>query len=312
MATSSPDWPPLLDAADRALVALATGSGEAPLRTALPLTEGQLLTMPGRLEGAATAIVKLVTVVPGNAARGKATIQGVAVVFDARSGEPIAQLDGAQLSAIRTGAVSAAAARALADPATESMALIGAGGQAPWQARALVSSLPIRRLTMWSPTRAHCERLAHELSEELAAEVLVADDVRAATRGAQLICCATTASGAFLHADMLTAKPTLVIAIGAFRPDMAEVDISVFRQAGRVFVDDAQAVLHEGGDVIAALSAGAISREDVLPVGTVIRGAVSAPSDQVTVFKSVGSALEDAAVGELLAMSQPRVQSPSP
>jgi ornithine cyclodeaminase/alanine dehydrogenase-like protein (mu-crystallin family) len=301
---SSIDWPPLLDAADRALAALATGEGDAPLRTALPLMEGQLLTMPGYLEGARTAIVKLVTVVPGNAARGKATIHGIAVLFDARTGEPLAQLDGAELSAIRTGAVSAAAARALADPATDSMALIGAGGQAPWQARALVATLPIKRLTLWSPTREHCQRAERELREELEIEVRVADDVRTATNGAQLICCATTASTPFLHADMLTQERVLVIAIGAFRPDMGEVGVSVFQEAGGVFVDDARAVMHEAGDVIAAVHGGAISRDAVLPVGDVIRSALPAPLHSVTVFKSVGSALEDAAVGELLVAPQ--------
>jgi ornithine cyclodeaminase len=289
-------WPPLVEAADRALEALATGAVEAPVRSSLPLPDGQLLTMPGRLHGMDQAIVKLVTVVPGNPARNRPMIQGIAVVFDAHAGEATAMLDGAALTAVRTGAISAAAARRLADPKTSTMALLGAGGQALWQVRALASVLPIERVAVWSPTAARRERLAAQLARELRIEVHAVEEAADATRDAGLVCCSTTAQKAFLHIRMLSRGHVLVVAIGAFRPDMAEVGVSVFRKAGRVYVDDVEAVLHEGGDVIAALKEGAITRDKVLPVG----GAREATAEGVTIFKSVGSAAEDAAVARAL------------
>jgi len=260
------------------------------------LVEGQLLTMPGRLQNGDHAIVKLVSVVPGNAGRNLPTIQGLAMLFDAHTGEPVAQLEGAMLTAVRTAAVSAAAARRLSDGATETLALLGAGAQAPWQTRALCSVLPIGKVRIWAPTAAHRERLAAQLDAELQAEVRAVDEASEATRGAELICCATTAPSAFLQADMLTAGRVLVVAVGAFRPDMAEVGVSVFAQAERVFVDDVEAAFHEAGDVLAAIDAGELERGRVLPVGSV----QSAPAEWLTIFKSVGSAVEDAAVASAL------------
>ncbi len=304
-------WPPLVDAADAALTALATGACAAPVRSSLPLIDGALLTMPGRLHGAPTAIVKLVSVTPRNGARGLPTIQGIAVVFDAETGAPVATLDGAALTAVRTGAVSAAAARRLADPSARTLALLGSGRQAAWQARAISAVLPIERVAVWSPTPAARERLAARLDRELPAAVSPVDSVSEATRDAAVVCCATTARAAFLRADMLASRRVFVAAIGAFQPDMAELDVSVFRRARRVYVDDDAAVRHEGGDVIQALRAGALASEGILPVGAVSGGAGPARDQdrdqEITVFKSVGSAVEDTAVAAALlgAIDQP-------
>jgi ornithine cyclodeaminase/alanine dehydrogenase-like protein (mu-crystallin family) len=151
-------WPVLVDAADRALQTLATGASDAPVTTSFSSVEGQLLTMPGRFQNGDHAIVKLASVVLGNAGHNLPTIQGLAVLFDAHTGEPVAQLEGAMLTAVRTAAVSTAAARRLWDGETETMALPGAGIQAPWQTRALCSVLPIGKVRIWATTAAHRER----------------------------------------------------------------------------------------------------------------------------------------------------------
>lgn len=294
------DWPSLIDAADRGLHALASGSCEAPVRTALALSGGDLLTMPGRLDGADRVIVKLVTVVPDNARRGRPTIQGVAVIFDARTGEPVAVFDGAMLTLIRTAAVSAAAARRLADANAHVLALLGSGAQAPWHARALASVLALEEIRIWSPTEEHRERLARQLTDELGIDARAVRAADEATRGAEVVCCATTAHEAFLERDMLTEPSVCVIAIGAFRPDMAEIGLSIFREAARVFVDDVEAVRHEGGDVIAAIERGAIRSDHVVPVGAAKPRVDSCAGGGLAVFKSVGSAVEDAAVAEAL------------
>jgi ornithine cyclodeaminase/alanine dehydrogenase-like protein (mu-crystallin family) len=275
----SRDWTPLVEAADAALIALATGRCDAPLRTALPLVAGSLLTMPGRMHGSDTAIVKLVSVVPENSSRGLPTINGLAVVFDAQTGQPRALLDGSQLTA-----------------------LVGSGAQAAWQARALVDQMRADELLIWSPTPVHKERLAAQLAGGLPCTVRTADSLQHATESADLICCATTAPSAFLEASMMPSS-SAVIAIGAYRSDMAEIGVSVFRAAGRVYVDDREAVMHEAGDVIAAIQQGAIRPNQVLPIGSFEPSGV--PTDRPSIFKSVGSAVEDLAVATALLASSP-------
>lgn len=294
------NWPRLIDAADCALDALANGDSEAPVRSSLSLANGSLLTMPARMADGATAIVKVVSVIPGNADRGRPTIQGVAALFDAHSGEPLALFDGAMLTLVRTAAVSAAATRRLADPRAHSLALLGAGSQAPWHARALASLLPLDRIRIWSPTPASRARLAADLAAECNADVQAVDEAIAATRDADVICCATTARSAFLHDLMLADHRVHVIAIGAFRPDMAEVAPSVFRRAGCAYVERAEEVLHEGGDVIDAIAVGALAPDALVPVGRVKQGDGNIPANGLTVFKSVGNAVEDATVSESL------------
>ncbi len=310
IACSADDWAPLIDAAASGLVALAAGHCDAPMRSSIALEGGTLLTMPGRIGGAASALVKLVSVVPANAAAGRPAIQGVAVVFDARTGAPLALLDGAALTAVRTAAVSAAAVRRLAAPDAHVLALLGSGAQAAWHARAIAAVRPIEQVLVWSPRSSSRARLAAELArlDGSAGPVRAraVDDAAEATRAADIVCCATTAPVAFLHAAMLPAPPSpvLVVAIGAFRPDMAEVAPSVFARAGRVYVDDRAAALHEGGDVLAALAAGALTPEEVVPIGSIMDGGRSGPGHDdapgvgvgTVVFKSVGSAAEDAAV----------------
>lgn len=299
IATRATTWKPLVDAAASSLVALARGAGEVPLRTSLALPQGQLLTMPGRLAGSRYAVVKLVTVVPGNAARNIPTIQGIVLAFDAETGEVVAQLDGPTLTAVRTGAISAAAVRALAPPGTSVLALAGAGAQAPWQVRAIASVAPLQEVRIWAPSSRNRERLARQLAGELGIAVQAVDTLERATHEAGVICCSTTASRPFVEAAALAGTPVLVVAIGAYRPDMGEVAPSVFAQAGCVYVDDPAAVLHEGGDVMAALATGVISKDDVIPVGVAIATQVR-PEERVIVFKSVGNALEDAAITEAL------------
>jgi ornithine cyclodeaminase len=293
-------WAPIVDAADASLAALARGSCQAPVRTSLHLSDGVLLTMPGRLDGSTRAAVKLVTVMPGNAERGLPTIQGIVVLFDANMGEPIATLEGAVLTAVRTAAISAAAARRLAPHRLRRLALLGAGAQAPWQARAIASVSELEGIHVWAPSNRNRERLARSLADELNVEVHPMSNLREALRGADVICCATTARAPIVHARDLPDNAVLVIAIGAFTPEMAEVAPDVFRKAGRVYVDDPAATMHEAGDVLAAIREGAIGESDVLPVGSASVGTASADAP-VTIFKSVGSAAEDAAVAAAVA-----------
>jgi ornithine cyclodeaminase len=287
-------WPELVDAAERALNALASGRCEAPLRTALPLLSGTLLTMPGRVKDSPTALVKLISVVPQNPAAGRPTTQGVAVLFDAETGEPHTLLDGRALTAVRTPAVTAAAVRKLAGAASR-VAILGSGMQAEWHARVFDVLFHPTSIRVASRTASHRDRLVGTLRGRLEAEVVAASSVADAVDEADVIVCCTSAPRPLLKIEMLRRRPVTVAAIGAFTREMAEVGSSVFREAGTVFVDDLEASFHEAGDVLQALEDGALQRERVLPIGAAI--SEQAP---LQIFKSVGSAVEDEAVAACL------------
>ncbi|HZU13856.1 MAG TPA: hypothetical protein VFB58_13525 [Chloroflexota bacterium] len=285
-------WPALIDAADRALTALARGGAMAPLRTSLELDGGTLLTMPGRLAGE-DAVVKLVSVMPGNVER--PTIQGVAVHVDARDGRVHSIFDGSALTAVRTAAITAAAARRV-DARAGTLALLGSGAQAPWQARALGAVCPLHTIRIWSPRVEHRQQLAATLHEDMGMAVRASASVAEAVSGADVVVCATAAEEPFLHADLLDRFPCTVIAIGAYRPNMAEFAPDVAARARRIYADDVSAVLHEAGDVQAAITAGAVTPQDVLPIG----GITEMSDAPVRLVKTVGSAAEDAAVAMAL------------
>jgi ornithine cyclodeaminase/alanine dehydrogenase-like protein (mu-crystallin family) len=287
-------WEGLIGAASDALSALALGQYEAPQRTSLALDNGTLLTMPGRISNAQFAVVKLVTVVPDNGQSALPAVQGAALVFDSATGSIAALLDGAALTAVRTPAVTLAAIRRLGH-SPRRVAILGAGVQALWHARALASTYPLDSISLWSrnPVRSHT--LAAQLSVELGMHVRTTHTPDAALHAVDLVVCCTASREPLIEMHSLPSTPLLVAAIGAFTPDMAEIGPSLFERAQTVYVDDVAAVLQEGGDVLQAIDAGALSPSAVVPVGGGIKH-----DGTLTLFKSVGSAVEDAAVAEYL------------
>jgi len=294
--------PLLLDAVEAAYRDVAAGRDRSPLRSRVQLGMGDLLLMPGVRVGGGGASVKLVTVMPGNASRGLATIHAAVVWFDAASGEPLALLDGAALTAMRTGAASGVATRLLARPDARVMALFGVGAQAAWQVRAVMAARPIEELRVFARTAASREAFAGMMREELGASVgvVAAADAEAATHGADVICCATTSSEPIFAADWV-APGTHVNGVGSFRLGMVEMPPELFGRASLVAVDSRHAVLEEAGDLVAALEAGHLGREGFVEIGTLPGGwAATRDPDAITVFKSVGLAIQDVAAAELV------------
>jgi 1-piperideine-2-carboxylate/1-pyrroline-2-carboxylate reductase [NAD(P)H] len=282
-----------VDAAERALVAIADGATVVPLRPTLPLTEGRLLLMPGRLVGAESAAVKLVTVVPENAARALPVVQGLVALFDAHSGTPLAVLDGGAETGVRTAAVSLAAVRRVGREHRH-VAILGAGVQALWHARACSAMCGPETLTVWSRTQRHANELVERLSTELGMPVSGVASAADAVRDADLVFCCTSATTPVVTAPMFGAGEVVVVAVGAYLPEMVEVDASVFAIVGTVYVDDPVGAGHEAGDILAALSAGAIGPDRVRAIGGEVE------TSNVALFKSVGNAAEDAAVAEAI------------
>ena len=291
----------LLDAVEAAYRDVAAGRDRSPLRSHVELADGSLLLMPGVREGGAGASVKLVTVMPGNPQRGLPTIHAVVVWFDAATGRPLALLDGAAITAMRTGAASGVGTRLLARPDAQTLAVIGAGGQAEWQIRAVLAARPIRRVVVFSRDATRRDAFARRMAAATGVETLGAPTAEAAVRGADVLCCATTSTEPVFDAAWLE-PGAHVNGIGAYRLGMVELPSELFERAVLVAVDARHAAMAEAGDVAAAVLAGFVAEDELVEIGTVDPGWPSTrAAEAITVFKSVGLAIQDVAAAELVA-----------
>lgn len=258
-----------------------------------------LLLMPAWLPGDATG-VKLVHVASGNEAKGLPSVQGVYVLFDGPTGTPLAVMDGTALTLRRTAAASALAASYLARPDARVMAMIGAGAMAGHLVRAHAAVRPIEEVRVWNRNPPRAQALADALARE-GLRASVAPDPEAAVRDADLVSCATMSREPLVRGTWL-APGAHVDLVGAFTPEMRESDDEVMRR-GEVFVDTVAGALAEAGDILLAIAAGALTRErirgDLFDLAAGRHPGRTEP-EAITVFKSVGSALEDLAAAKLV------------
>lgn len=290
----------LLDAVEDAYRDVVAGRDRSPLRSHVELADGSLLLMPGVRDGGPGASVKLVTVMPGNASRGLPTIHALIVWFEATTGRPVALLDGAAVTAMRTGAASGVATRLLARSDASTLAIIGAGAQAEWQVRAVLAARPIHRVLVYARDAERRTAFARRMADETGIDVAAVADAQVAVRLADVICCATTSTEPVFDATWV--RPgTHVNGIGAFRLGMVELPPEVFARAAVVAIDARQAAMAEAGDVVAAIEAGTIAEDALVEIGTIQRDwAASRDQAAITVFKSVGLAIQDVAAAELV------------
>lgn len=258
--------------------------------------------MPALLEDGQELAVKVVSVFPENAARRLPTIHAVVTVVDPETGRPMALIEGASLTAVRTGAASGAATQALARPEASRLGIFGSGVQARTQFEAVCAVRPIRAAWVYSPNRVHAEKFAKEMSggPSFAGRVAVADAPAEMVRQADLLCTATTSPvPVFDGADLQPG--THINAVGSFTPQMQEVDLETIRRS-LVVVDSFEAALAEAGDLIVPLERGEIDKDHLhAELGQVLNGdrPGRAVAGQITYFKSVGLAVQDAAAAGL-------------
>lgn len=242
--------------------------------------------------------VKLVNVHPGNAARGVPAISSTYVLFDRETGEHRLILDGGELTARRTAAASALAARRLARPDSRRLLVVGAGRVAANIPHAYAAALPIADVAVWSRTEAHARALAARLQAEGIAATH-APDLQTAVAGADVISCATLARNPILKGDWLEPGQHVDL-IGSFTPEMREADDAVMRRA-RIFIDTDHAKL-ESGDIRTPLATGVITETDISATLADLCRTDAYPrasADEITLFKGVGSAIEDLAAAIL-------------
>jgi ornithine cyclodeaminase len=283
-----------------AFAAVSEGTHVMPQRQAVPLQDRGSVSffMPAAAwRGGTEALgIKVVSVFPENPEKGKATIQGAVLVLDPTTGEILALLEGAALTAIRTGAASGAATDLLARPESKTLAMIGTGGQAPAQVEAVCTARSIETVWLYSldPDQ------ARSLTERLAGTGPIPSDMRVAASASEAIKDADVINTATIAREPVFAdrdvKPgTHINAVGAFTPEMCEIPSeSVIR--ARVVVDQREAAWVEAGDLIQPFDQGLIEKNHVwAELGELVNGARPgrADTDQITMFKSVGVGVQD-------------------
>lgn len=273
----------VIPAMERALADFSSGNVVQPVRSMVTVAEHQgfLGLMPAYYAGDALG-VKLVTFYPQN--RDVPTHHATILLFKPETGELIATMDGTLITEVRTAAVSAVATKNLARPDAKVLAIIGSGVQARSHLEALRLVRDFDDVRVWSPN--HAEDFARRF------EVRAAASAEEAVKDADVIVTATTSSTPVLHGEWLS-PGAHINAVGAPRPDWRELDDGVLRDA-RIYVDSREAALEESGDVI---SAGRIFAE----LGEVVAGVAPArESEEITLFKSLGLAVEDVATADLI------------
>jgi alanine dehydrogenase len=260
--------------------------------------DATLLLMPAWQVGRHVG-VKVVSVFPGNAEIGLPAVSGAYVLLDGMTGNPLAIIDGQALTLRRTAAASALAASYLARPDCERLLVVGTGALAPHLVEAHASVRPIRNVLIWGRNPEKAAKLAHRLDRRTL-KVAATTDLANAVRGAHIISCATLAREPLVKGAWLPLGVHLDL-VGAFTPAMRETDDDAVKRA-RVFVDTRAGALKEGGDIVQPIAAGIIREDDVAgDLFELTRGlrAGRRYHDQITLFKSVGTALEDLAAAQL-------------
>jgi ornithine cyclodeaminase len=291
-----------------ALAAAFRGGLHAPARHHhhIPRPDGDatLLLMPAWSEaGNPTPVVgtKIISVFPGAARRGLPTVAGLYLLMDGETGQPLATMDGARLTLWRTAAASALAARHLARADASRMLMVGAGALAPFLVTAHAAVRPIKQVALWNHNPARAEACAAALARtHRDLSITVASDLEAAARAADLISCATLSSAPLIEGGWLAQGAHLDL-VGAFTLAMREADDAALSRA-RVFVDT-DAAFSEGGDVAAAIAAGAFTRAQAAgTLGDLVTGRVDGRrgASEITLFKSIGASIEDLAAASLV------------
>lgn len=299
-----------IDAVRGAYVACSTGRGVAPDRVHVDLPgEGNVaLFMPGfipasgdAMDSPASLVIKTVTVFPENPSRGLAMNQGALLVIDPNTGEASGLMDTAAVTAIRTAAGSAVATDCLARQDASTLAMLGTGVLGPTHIEAICAVRDVQSVRIWGRTPRNAQRLAERVPEWSRASVVVCESANDAVAEADIVCTATPAGAALF--DATSVQPgTHVSAVGAFRPTMCELPAALIADA-RVYVDQRAAALVEAGDLIQAIDAGVFAWDRVVgEIGEVVEGRAPGRTDreQITVFKSVGMSLQDAAAAAVV------------
>src|SRR5215216_2875568 len=289
-----------------ALAALARGEVYQPLRTIVrpPQARGLLGLMPAYRTGEQGAFgLKAICVFPENPAKGKDAHQGAVMLFSRETGELLALMNASEITAIRTAAVSAVATRLLAREDANELAIIGAGVQARTHLAALACVRSLKRVRVAARNVEHSQRLVDEMQPKVSFSLEAVQTNEQAVRGADLVVTATSSLEPVIKREWIS-PGAHINAIGTHSPSSREID-SATMAAAKVFVDRRESALNESGDYLLAAREGVVTPESIVgEIGELLIGKKTGRTspEEITLFKSLGLAIEDIACADYLYM----------
>jgi ornithine cyclodeaminase len=292
----------LVPAMHEALAAFSAGKVEQPLRNVLEVGEQKAFfgVMPAYIQSPPVLGTKLVTVFASNERAGLPSHLATIVLMDSTTGELLAVMDGRYITEARTAAVSAASVQMLARKGAGTLAILGTGVQARSHLEAISSVMTVTGVRVWSPREERRVAFAWEMQKQGAPPIQAMPTAKEAVAGADVIVLATASRTAVVHGEWV-ADGAHICAVGACRPDQREMDTALMRRA-RVFVDSRVGALAEAGDIVLPIAEGAIEPGHIAgELGELALGRIAGRLDQadVTIFKSLGMAVEDVAAAHL-------------
>jgi ornithine cyclodeaminase/alanine dehydrogenase-like protein (mu-crystallin family) len=287
-----------VDLMHRTMIAVSEGRVVLPLRSILvmPADRGMMGMMPGYLADPECFGVKLVSLIPRNIPPLYSSHLGLVLLFEAQHGRPVALLDAAEITAIRTAAASGLATRLLARSDASDLAILGAGEQARSHLEAMLTVRALRRVRVWARDGDKAKLFATEEGARHRIVIETVAGVREAVAGADIVCTTTKAREPILHGEWLAPGVHLNV-VGSSIAGAAEIDTAAVIKA-RFFVDRRESTINEGGEYLRALNSGAITPEHILgEIGEVANGSKIGRSSalDVTLYKSLGIAPQDLA-----------------
>ena len=297
------DLDELIAALEQAHIQYSTGKAVMPVRLVVPLPQiqGRITSMPGYLNEDKALAMKVVTYFQDNPKQNLPAILATIMLFSAETGKMIAAMDGGYITAIRTACASALATKALANPDTAVLGLLGAGVQARAHILALTRVRRLSRIKLYSPSGKSALSIKTELEQPGGVPIEVVNSAQDAVRYSDILVTVTTAKEPIVNFEWL--KPGAHInAVGSHRPDLREIDGATLKRA-KVVVDSREAIMAECGDILLALKEKSISEADIHgEIGEVLAGkkAGRTNTSEITLYKSVGIAIQDVATARLV------------
>lgn len=293
----------LIAALEQAHIQYSTGEAVMPVRLVVPLPQiqGRITSMPGYLNEDKALGMKVVTYFQNNPKQNLPAILATILLFSADTGKVLAVMDGSYITAIRTACASAMATRALANPETPVLGILGGGVQARAHIQALSRVRKLTRIKLYSPSGSSAATIKGDLEPEVGVAIDAVDTAEKAVRDADLVVTATTSQQPILNSEWLKAGAH-INAVGSHRPDSREIDAATIARS-TVVVDSREAIMAECGDVLLAIKEKIVIENHLHgEIGEVLAGVKpgrTSPSE-LTLYKSVGIAIQDVATAQLV------------
>lgn len=294
------DMKEILQCIEVALKEFSASATDTPIRTVLPFgTENSGVVMPSVAEGLQSMGLKYVNVVPSNITIGKKVINGVVLLSDITTGEPLALLEGSYLTRLRTGALSAVATKYLSREDSKTLGIIGTGEQAKGVCEAILAVRDIDTIYLHNRSEEKAISFSKFVSSKFNKQVVICPNSNEVVRNSDILVTATTSMGPVFTEAL---KPGVhVNGVGSFKPTMQELPTSAICSAVKVVVESKESALEEAGDLVVPIQDGMYSKEAIHgELGQIISGKLTGRDNEheVTIFKSVGLAIADIVIAK--------------